>query len=403
MIVNATPNDMQYFTSEQLGAPQMMGRSNGDMLEVLDACLITGWGEKQAQSVSLADNVITLDFGVTHGFLERQKLVITGFTDGSLDGVYRANIITPNSIAIKAPSALSAEGVVKAKIAPIGWESIFGKTSALQRAYRSLSPKTDNKVIFLDMSYPNMSMYNSTHPTKRAMVTVCQDMQVLGVPINDLTANINMKGSRPNGSLFWYQKRGNTSSSSGDTATSDLPSKWKVIGNSDVFYLIVGWSGYMSFDNSLACDAYGFGRFSDITGGAEYDTFLSASFRSNDDKVSGFHVGEQGSGAGVTVYTFSLAGLSVPLERRVFFGAASASGAIVPYPNKYGDNVFSTPYRIYEGREIRGFLQGMLFLDSSVNPTTYDGTIIGNLLMVALQNTTDKSPSLSCVAFYIGD
>lgn len=402
MIINTTPDDMQYFTSDQMNAPQMMGSSNGDMLNVLDACLLTGWNSQQVQSAELADNIITLRFGTSHGFLNKQRITVTGFADSSLDGNYRATVVTPNSVTIMAPSALDVAGVLVAKIAPLGWESIFGSVDSLKRAYRSLSTKIDNRVLFLDMSYPNPSNYHATAPAKRAMLTVCEDMQVLGVPIGDMTIDANNKVTNPNGSLFWYQKRGGGSSTSASTAVPSNPSKWQIIGNGDFFYFVIGWSGYSQANNTVVSDVFGFGRFGDVTNGIAHDCFLMAIKNNNDMVDNPNYPGDLGSKSGSTVYTFNNSSQVEESVRSVFYRDTS-SGSVTPYPGRYGSAVIATPYRIYTGDSLRGFLCSFMYLDSAVDATAYNGKIIDDLLIAAVSPPGNyESRYTNPVAFYIG-
>lgn len=412
MVINTTPNDFQYFTSEQLDAPQMYGRSNGDLLRVLDACLLTGWGSKQALSAELLDGVMTITFGVSHGFLDKQMINVTGFTDGSLNGVYRSTFVAPNVLTIKTPSALSAEGVLTVKLASLGWESIFGSTDPLKRAYRSTAVKPNNRVLFLDMTYPTVNPYHTTSPVNRAMVSVCEDMQILGVPLGDMTSEINNVAAFPNGSLFWYQKRNAPSASTAmataaSTAIPDTRSQWRLVGNGDVFYFFSGWSGYSGSsgypDGSNIFDIYGFGRFADLTEGARSDCFLMAQYNENDNKETSLFIGGIGSAASNPIYTFGLNGQTEVSERTVLMNSTAISGRSLNYPSTYGNALFATPYRIYTGGELRGFLYSFMFLDSAVNPNTYDTEIMDEVLTLPAQiSRVNFESNKSSVAFYIG-
>lgn len=407
MIINTTPSGVQYFTSEQLDAPQMYGKSNGDLISVLDACLLTGWGSKQALSAELLDGVMTITFGVSHGFLDKQIINVTGFTDNSLNGVYRATFVAPNVLTIKTPLALSAEGVLTVKLEPLGWESIFGSTDPLKRAYRSTAAKPNNRVLFLDMTYPEVNPYSKTSPVNRAMVSVCEDMQILGVPLGDMTSEINNVAAFPNGSLFWYQKKNLGTSSSSSAAIPGTRSQWRLVGNGDVFYFFSGWSGYSGgsghADSSNVFDIYGFGRFADLTEGARSDCFLMAQYNENDSKETNLLIGGIGSAASNPVYTFGLNGQAEVSERTALMNSTAISGRSLNYPSTYGNALFATPYRVYTGGELRGFLYSFMFLDSAVNPNTYDTEIMDDVLTLPAQiSKTNFESNKSSVAFYIG-
>lgn len=408
MIINTTPNDFQYFTSRQKGAPQMRGRVNGDLLSVLDACLLTGWGSQQALSAELLDGVMTITFAESHGFLNKQLINVTGFTDDSLDGVYRSTFVAADILTIKTPSALSAEGVLTVKLAPLGWESIFGSEDPLKRAYRSTAAKPNNRVLFLDMSYPESNPYHGTSPATRAMVSVCEDMQILGVPLGDMTSSINNFAAYPNGSLFWYQKRNSTSTASPAPAIPTTGSQWRLVGNGDVFYFFSGWSGYAwsteSANGQNVFDIYGFGRFADLTEGARSDCFLMAQLNRNDNTTNSLYIGGIGSAASTPIYTFSLNGQAETSTRTALMNSTAISGSTLNYPSTYGNSLFATPYRIYTGGELRGFLYSFMFLDSAVDANTYDTEVLDEILTLPAQSSTDSgfSSYKKSVAFYIG-
>jgi len=404
MIVDTTPKKVSWFSSEQFGAPQMKGSSNGNMLSVLDACLIEGWGEKTAASSELLDGMITINFGLSHGFLDRQLVEITGFTNSELNGKHHISSSTVNSIKIDAPTALSADGTLVVKLASLGWESMFAKTSPLSRAYRSKSSRTTNRVLYLDMSYPNREVYSSTNPATRAMVTVCEDMQTLGVPIVDMTETVNNKASNVAGSLFWYQKRGTESSH----AVVETVTKWRLVGNADFFYFIVGWSTSGGLSNTLNSDVFGFGAFAELSESKLDDTFLAAYYLPND--VSNVYnpafVGTLGSQANSPIYIFNEYKQAIKANRTAFYGSNLVSGASssMSFPSKYGNILLTSPYRIYDGRDIRGFLHSLMFVDNNVPAAEFDSRVIDNALILSTRSYLESSASnMTCQAFYIGD
>lgn len=404
MIVNTTPSDVQYFTSEQVGAPKMIGDSNGDMLNVLDACLLHGWGEQTATESVLADGLLTITFGLSHGFLQNQLVIITGLTDGTLNGKKRIASLTPNSITIKADNALSADGEAKVSLAPLDWQSLFGADDPLKRAYRSKIAGVQ-RVLFLDMSYPNPALYSSSQPVTRAMVTVCDDMQVLGVPIGDMTNNLNKKPANENGSLFWYQKR----HSAPTTSVPPTASRWKVVGNGEFFYFIVGWSSHASLDGTLATDIFGFGKYADLSGGVIDNTFLSAVYNLN-DRGSSLYTGQIGSAANSFLYLFNTTGLAEQWYRNPTRGLTLSSSAseATPFPNRFSDSLFTLPYKLYSttasNPDIAGALYSLLFIESSISASNYDGKVIDDLLIVSTQSYYSTSASyMKSIGFYVGD
>lgn len=219
---------------------------NGQLLTMLDACLIDGFNEQTA--MHYADGVLT--YGGLHGYIKNQYITIK---DGMGENHYKIKEVSDTQVILYEKPKLSGE--IKTKITPLGWESIFGNTDPLRRAYRSKNDKSTKTVLFLDMTYPAGHGYHATNPARRAMITLCEDMVELGVPINDYTASINNKSIHANGALFWHQKR--AYSKNGRIIGGDMLSAWRIVGNGDFFYLFIDFgSGYDLF-------AFGnFGKFS---------------------------------------------------------------------------------------------------------------------------------------------
>src|SRR5690606_28768003 len=90
--------------SGQVGAPQMNGASgsNGQMLQVLDACLIDGFNPQTVTMATKTATTVTLTFGVVHSYAERQIVTVSGATDAALNGRHRVVSTTTNTITIDA-------------------------------------------------------------------------------------------------------------------------------------------------------------------------------------------------------------------------------------------------------------------------------------------------------------
>lgn len=233
----------QIMTSEQLNAP-IMQDVNGQLLGVLDACLINGFNEQTASHY--ASGVLT--FGGVHGYIKNQHITIS---DSTGQGNYKIKEVSENQVILYEKPIL--QGQITTKITPLGWESIFGDDDPLRRAYRSKNDKSSKTVLFLDMTYPQNHGYHATNPARRAMVTMCEDMTNLGVPINDYTATINNKPANPNGALFIHQARNYSKT---DRVVRTTPSQWVVCGDDSMFILMNNHS-----QTGTIMSAYIFGDF----------------------------------------------------------------------------------------------------------------------------------------------
>lgn len=403
MFLETMPDDVTWFSSSQQGAQQMMGGSNGDMLKVLDACLIDGYNELPALSITKDDDTTTITFNSTHGYLNNQKIVITGADDPLLNGEHRVKNQTTTTITLYTPAVTSVAGTIIVKIAALGWESIFGSTDPLKRAYRSRSVSSGKRVLFLDMSYPNAGEYHATAPARRAMVSVCQDMQIMGEKIGDMTSTINNVETHANGTLFWQQKR----ASAKTALVPNTPSSWLIIGNKDFFYFLVGW-GVGVQDSTVHRDVFAFGEYVGLDPSIQEDkTFLSA-YASNNDATSA-NIGSRGGW--VSSFDEAKMGVYISTTGQMEFKPLSvvcvtantiltSGGGSIAFPSPIGSNLFTMPMRIAHSTSntIHGFMPSMLFIENSIAISSYDSNFVDGVLLAHVQ----KQPATSLTTAYYG-
>lgn len=399
MIINSTPSNVTWFSAAQSSMPTINSMDENGIIKILDACLVNGGIERSVLSVTIDGNNVTLDFGSGHGFNLYQIIYISGADDALINGNHKVIGMTNNTATIEVVGALVDTGVIKAKIAPLGYESIFGTTDPLKRAYRSLAASSNKRVLYLDMSYPDNSGYGATAPVRRAMIDVCEDMQTLGVQINSYTSAINNKPTNPNGALFWYQARGSSKTTNIDSFT--VP--WMVVGSGDFFYLCIGFSSYSSYKTSGVKDTYGFGEY--IALDKEVDaTFLIAA-NSNDDTASS-HYSEFGSYFGNTInnYVFISTANSFSKGMIAFAGDNTGYSGLTGgiYPSPSGNFLFTLPLKVLDAtKSIIGFMPAYLFIEHQMLGNN-DGHVIDGCLISRVQRASTNSPSPANVGFYVG-
>lgn len=229
---------VQYFSSTQLNAPQMGGATGaeGQILQVLDAALITGMCPNTAATVTLETDSILIDYGVKHGYLKFQYLNIAGATEVAFNGTHRIVGVTETTVTIAKKNITSIAGTITTKLTPLGWESIFGSTDSYKRAYRSKVAFSSKRVLYLDAS-PVTFTGAPSRPLKQAMVNVCDDMVELGVQINSLMSLNESSGYKDNGGYYhWYQAY--TTSPKAAPSTNNSP--WVIFGDGVRFYFFIG-------------------------------------------------------------------------------------------------------------------------------------------------------------------
>lgn len=132
---------VKHFHSAMVGAPVLSGTA-GTLIAVLDACLVTGFGLKSADSLTVAGGVATVSFSTGHSFEPDTIALIEGATPAGLNGEKRVLTTSTNTITFAAAGIAdgTATGTISAKLAPAGWAKEFSGTNLA--AYRAISPES---------------------------------------------------------------------------------------------------------------------------------------------------------------------------------------------------------------------------------------------------------------------
>ena len=119
-------------------APQLT-LADGDLVAILDALLVTGWGAMTPQRVHVRDGVATVTCDVGDTFEQHTVIELTGAEQAALNGQHRVltSGATSFTFATEAPDGY-ATGTISIKAAPAGWEKVFAGVN--KAVYRSTAP-----------------------------------------------------------------------------------------------------------------------------------------------------------------------------------------------------------------------------------------------------------------------
>lgn len=142
---------VKHFHSAMAAAPVSSG-TPGSRIAFLTACLVTGFGLKTADTVTVANGVATATFSGWHSFEPDVIALVAGAAPAGLNGEVRIAATTAGSVTFPAPGIPdgTATGTITLKIAPAGWELVYSATNAA--VYRSLSPEGTRKYLRVDDS-----------------------------------------------------------------------------------------------------------------------------------------------------------------------------------------------------------------------------------------------------------
>ena len=290
----------QYISSRQLNAPQMGGQvgAEGQILRVLDACLVNGFGDTTVASARIEGEFVVLNFGSSHDFLRFQFVLISGANSSNLNGKKKILKMTATEIYLEKGSVTDVSGSLSVKVAPLGWQHIGGTSDPLLRAYKSKLNPTLNKILHLDCNLPTPSKYSSTNPIKKAIVSIVDELPTM-VGFKSLTNDYLGNYNYTDGYFHWVQ------SAEGDTASGTISNKvnsdWVLIGDEEFFYFCILTEA--SFNQQILVGknstaplrrtGYAFGRLPTAYSLGKDSTFLSAKrldvFASNTNSISGFN------------------------------------------------------------------------------------------------------------------
>lgn len=252
----ATDVNVQYF-SHLNGL--MLGNNWGDMIRLLDTCLVNGLALSEVISASINDQGdITLDLFTDHKSLLFQIIELSGFEPVELNGKYRIKgVPTSKQLVLKAThvgKSVTKKGV--AKLSALGYDIIFRDTNDVKRVYRAKNPRVEHPFIRVDESLTSpdgiTGVYNSSY-AKYAMVGLLENMthiddfadsSKLQLPFSSSSVGLNwsISGTGTSVSRGWsrwyYANRGIGLSGSDSISPNTGLRAFTLCGDKDAFYLL---------------------------------------------------------------------------------------------------------------------------------------------------------------------
>ena len=127
---------VKYYSSAMNGAPSVTGQV-GTLLNVLDACLVNGFGQQNATSLSVTSNEATLVLPSTPPFIVNGAIQIQGAVPSALNDTWVVTSVVGNTVKFKTTGVSdgAASGTITAKVPGSGWDRPFSGTNV--GVYRS--------------------------------------------------------------------------------------------------------------------------------------------------------------------------------------------------------------------------------------------------------------------------
>jgi len=386
---------VKYFNSGMAGAPQV-SNAWGDLISLLDACLITGFNLKAIDTLTADAGIATATVSTGHGYVPEQIVLVEGAEQPEYNGEVRvlATTTTTFTYAITGTPVSPATSTTSltAKVAPLGWEKPFAGTQ--KAAYRSKNPASPQNLLRIDDSLKTPSY--TTSWAKWANVGIVEDLAdidtIVGAqaPFDPSKPTQNWKQVAANqwGWYKWYHARQAGYDNSGDGGGGAR--NWVLVGDDRVFYLFcTHQAGYNWYGRTSYC----FGDITSFKPGDQYATVLAADdiYWSNSSAGYASYPG-QSSGYGLAMsldYTGKvLLRNYTQLGNPVRFGVTSLNlgnnqqvcgRGPMPFPNGPDYSLWLLPtYVREESGHMRGLMPGMFWMPQD-RPYS-DQTIVDNVV-----------------------
>lgn len=173
---------VKWFHSGMQGAP-VLSNNWGDLVGLLDACLVTGFNLKSVDTITLNGTTATANISAGHGFAVNQIILIAGCDQSQYNGEQRVKSITASSVSFditgSPASPATTQTNITCKVAPIGWQIAFTGTN--KRAYRSLDIQSPRHYLRVDDSAKGDGYDQSW--SKWANVGICENMTDIDTPV----------------------------------------------------------------------------------------------------------------------------------------------------------------------------------------------------------------------------
>ena len=339
-------SNVKLFRSTDFGAPVLYG-AVGSLIQVLDACLVNGYGEQTIFSLTHSEGTVTATTTLAHNLQPYSRQTIVGANETGYNGEFIITVIDAFTFSYSASGIIAspATGTITTKSVSAGWTKSFNGTNLA--AYRQGSGR---------LHYLRIDDTSTTYAR-------CVGYEIMtGISTG---TGIFPTAPQVTGGLYWQK-----SASSDSTNARD----WIIIADDKTLYM---WCKYNTDTTYNSYSMHGFGEFNSYKSGDAYNTFLSAntsgsiSYQYMYFMYLGTYVGAALSSSVFGFYaprSYTQVGSSVPLVK---IGDASKASQPamgyggLPYPHPVDGGLYMSPVGVAEGvgaasqAVLRGVMRGI--------------------------------------------
>lgn len=359
----------------------------GTLVNILKQVLCDGFNEQTATSISFDNDskIAIIKLPLNHGFVPNQVISITGSDSEIVNKEHRVFYTDSDSIRIKIPllNSTTVSGILKLKVAPLGFSTVFDNISTTGIACFQNKSQSPAILKIIDALPPNGYDVNwARYARVVAGIAIDSEGNFINnekiprhstFPDIELTGNGEKGGASITGVMKWdYALHRTTNYYGEETAAGnygDYPTNWRIIGDDKTFYLMIKAMGR----NYSQYNIMSFGSYDSLTNngdfiltGSQRDTRSDASYdgKSGVSWRSGFT--NSGQSIGNFMYRNIYGAYNSWLNFRLI--GLYANEEMCQWPSRGGCNpinpitgkIFTTPMYIKDDlNDMRGTLRGI--------------------------------------------
>ena len=422
----ATDVDVQYF-SHLNGLT--LGNNWGDLIRMLDTCLVTGLSFTSVTSASIdAQGDVHITLYAAHNAMLLQVVELSGFTPASLNQKYRIKgVPSATKLILKPKTAITETSITTVgagKLASLGYEIIFRDANDVKRVYRAKNPTAQHPFIRVDETISDGTNTYISSYAKSAMVGLIEDMthiddyldqNKLQLPLDtgDFAKNWKIAGTgtsvvRGRCKLYWGLGTPGYSTADETTAPNNTGvAPFSLCGDKHAVYLINEVTRHTSTVGNKSLKGFG------LINTCLADDVIPAWFLAVPDRAgipAGTSYSLYNTGGMPTTYSAAACEVLVP-KYNVAIKLSNSVGAtpIVPdyntgLSNLFGSsNVGALEIPIYDGDLfLRGTLKHVCYSGNSrgvINTTP----VVAGASMYVCDNTYGSGGGAANLYFYLGE
>ena len=205
--IEMTDLTVKYFSSGMTGAPQI-ANNWGDLVTMLDACLVNGFALKAIDTLDLrrwrGHATITAGTPIGHFRWSRSLRAEQPEYNGSFR-VLTTTTTTFTYAVTGTPVSPATTPRTSRPRSPLGWEKPFAGTS--KAAYRSKNPQSPQNILLIDNSLKTPNLHDDLG--RRANVGIVEDLSdidtIVGAQAPTTRTTRRRTGSRSGQPVGWYK------------------------------------------------------------------------------------------------------------------------------------------------------------------------------------------------------